>query len=402
MVRLFMIFILFILSGMVSADPKDPLRCSRQLLDQTDGFLAYLSHVIQEHQLSMNDLKVFERELKKGKIVNPIALEKKQVEVALHEPYEEFNVYITETKLDLIRIKKWVSAELERQKKIQVERSKTVKETKSIYQKMVFHPIPRGEFMMGEVGKEKKVTLTHDIEMMSTKVTQKMWMELMGVNPSHFKLSPDHPVEKVTWWSVVEFANRLSIKNGFKPAYDLSGIEWKEGTSAEAGNLTPSNPKLANYFVTDNNKKIYDTEGYRLPTLAEAEYVRKNLGRSQGKFYFGSDEEELAWHAWFSKNSTQTTQPVATLKPLVIGTTEFFDLQGNTDEWCWDWMGDSPGGVDPVNIQSSLVSRRIIKGGDFNDTPELLESSHQTELDPTISFERLGFRLVRTLPVQKP
>ena len=38
-------------------------------------------------------------------------------------------------------------------------------------------------------GKEKdkvEVNLTHPIEVMSTPVTQKQWVEIMGENPSHF------------------------------------------------------------------------------------------------------------------------------------------------------------------------------------------------------------------------
>ena len=33
------------------------------------------------------------------------------------------------------------------------------------------------------------------------------------------------------------FANKLSKKYGFKPAYDLSEITWKQGTKAEDGTL---------------------------------------------------------------------------------------------------------------------------------------------------------------------
>ena len=80
---------------------------------------------------------------------------------------------------------------------------------------------------------KKPVTLTYPIEVQSTPVTQKQWVEVMGENPSHFiegedsdvlsfygkdiKLQPDHPVESVTWWSVLEFANRLSGQHGLPP-----------------------------------------------------------------------------------------------------------------------------------------------------------------------------------------
>ena len=75
----------------------------------------------------------------------------------------------------------------------------------------------------------------------------------MGENPSFFskgadsiiisgegksiRMNPDHPVENITWWSALEFANRLSEKHGLKPAYDLKGVTWQKGTRAENGTL---------------------------------------------------------------------------------------------------------------------------------------------------------------------
>ena len=50
-------------------------------------------------------------------------------------------------------------------------------------------------------------------------------------------MQPDNPVENITWWSALVFANKLSEKYGFKPAYDLSEITWKQGTRAENGTL---------------------------------------------------------------------------------------------------------------------------------------------------------------------
>ena len=64
------------------------------------------------------------------------------------------------------------------------------------------------------MGEEKKVevTLTNSIEVMSTQVTQKQWVEIMGENPSRFsdgkdsivvnikgksvRMNPDHPLKR--------------------------------------------------------------------------------------------------------------------------------------------------------------------------------------------------------------
>lgn len=106
---------------------------------------------------------------------------------------------------------------------------------------------------MGDEKERSDVTLTHPFEVMSTPITQKQWVELMGENPAFFSkgehtisldvggksilMQPDNPVEQVSWWSVLEYANRLSKKHGLRPAYDFSQIVFKPGTRAEDGTL---------------------------------------------------------------------------------------------------------------------------------------------------------------------
>ena len=90
------------------------------------------------------------------------------------------------------------------------------------------------------------VNLTNDIKVMSTPVSQYQWTREMGVNPSYFdsgedsvvvdvkgssiKMQPDNPVEQITWWSALVFANKLSKKHNLMPAYDFSDITWEQGT----------------------------------------------------------------------------------------------------------------------------------------------------------------------------
>ena len=112
-----------------------------------------------------------------------------------------------------------------------MEREEAQEETQDMHQKIIFHPVRGGKFKMGR-GRKVDVELTHDIEVMSTPVTQKQWAQIMGNNPSRFvggegsidldvsgksiKMRPDNPVEEVPWWDALEFANRLSKKHGFK------------------------------------------------------------------------------------------------------------------------------------------------------------------------------------------
>ena len=58
-----------------------------------------------------------------------------------------------------------------------------------------------------------------DFEIGKYPVSQALWEEVMGKNPSRFP-GPSLPVEQVSWYdSVVEFCNRLSERQGLEPVY---------------------------------------------------------------------------------------------------------------------------------------------------------------------------------------
>ena len=71
-------------------------------------------------------------------------------------------------------------------------------------------------------GKYKKKVF--NLEVCKYPVTQSMWENIMGYNPSRFK-GANKPVEIVNWWEVLEFCNKLSEKYNLKPVYDLSQEE---------------------------------------------------------------------------------------------------------------------------------------------------------------------------------
>ena len=53
-------------------------------------------------------------------------------------------------------------------------------------------------------------------------VTQDLYEEVMGTNPSHFK-GARHPVERVSWYDAFYFCNKLSEKFGYTPVYGVNG-----------------------------------------------------------------------------------------------------------------------------------------------------------------------------------
>lgn len=397
-----------------SRGKEAPVKISQK--DGTEGLITYLGTLLERQIIGDTELLRLIEGLERGEISNPIHEEETWISSAALIHREEIQEYINRTGLNQKELLDWSKRSLKEKERVRVKREETREETQDVHQKMEFHPVPEGRFQMGDGQNKKTVHLKQPIEVMSTQVTQKQWVEVMGENPSRFgegehsivvnlngqsvKMQPDNPVENVTWWSVIVYANKLSEKEGLKPAYDLSGIKWKAGTSAEAGTLDVESGEIkinANGGVHDTNNKdiYYQADGYRLPTEAEQQYVLRAAGTANGKYHFGDNEAELKDHAWYSKNSDRKTHPVGQLKPLIVDGKDFYDLHGNVWEWGWDWYAsDLKGGDNPVGPTSD--SYRVIYGGSWFNSSSFLRSEFRNFARPGHRNYFVGFRLVRT------
>jgi formylglycine-generating enzyme required for sulfatase activity len=248
-----------------------------------------------------------------------------------------------------------------------------------------------GTFQMGSPSNESgrnsdetqhQVTLTRDFLMQATEVTQAQWQALMGNNPSKFMGDSNRPVEQVSWYDAVAYANALSVADGLPKAYNLSSCSGTPG----GGNYSCSN-------VTLTAATPYATTGWRLPTEAEWEYAYR--AGTTTPWYFGSDSNLLGTYAWFYSNSGSTTHPVGQKQPNAWG---LYDMAGNVWEWCQDWYGDYPGTVtDPTGPVSG--SRRVIRGGSWNSDASLTRAAFRLiTFFPDYRNDRIGFRLARSRP----
>jgi len=89
-----------------------------------------------------------------------------------------------------------------------------------------------------------EVELTRGFWMGETPVTQGQWRQVMENNPSHFsKGGDDCPVEKVSWYDAVTFANRLSeMAGGFDgrlESFHSGHLRSPKGTSRLAVTILP-------------------------------------------------------------------------------------------------------------------------------------------------------------------
>ena len=184
---------------------------------------------------------------------------------------------------------------------------------------------------------QHKVKLTNNFVIMKTEVTQELYTKVMKTNPSRFDFRyPSHPVETVTWYESIKFANKLSETEGFKPCYivDQDYVEWDK-----------------------------DCRGWRLPTEAEWEFVAQSAQHPMDiNEYFSSTSV-----AWFKDNSLNRTHPVC---HKLINKLGVCDMQGNVSEWVWDFYDESyysrEISDDPTGPLTGRL--RVIRGGSWWDS----------------------------------
>lgn len=246
------------------------------------------------------------------------------------------------------------------------------------------HILP-GSFQMGspldEPGRQDDenqhlVQLTQGYWMAATEVSQALYEEVIGTNPSRW-ISPLRPVENVTWFDCVRFCNQLSEVHGFQPAYKISEntVGWEQSA-----------------------------DGYRLPTEAEWEYASR-AGTST-RFSFGDDPSQLhrfgnycdrtcdrQWRDTAHVDGYYHTSPIGSFASNPWG---LFDMHGNLWEWCWDWWTpfESSALIDPLGPAAGNIKAE--RGGCWEVGPDMCRQAYRHYVEPDQKRSYLGFRIVRT------
>jgi len=245
-------------------------------------------------------------------------------------------------------------------------------------------------------------TLTRSLAVMATEVTQQMWADLqwsqlsLPVNPSSYA-GNDRPVECVTWYEALLFANLLSIEQGFTPCY------YKDAaftTPLVRGNHT-SEPFYCNW----------DATGYRLPAEAEWEYFCRagttaSFSIDEPNFVHCSfycrpgDLPFLETVAWFCANRFEaagydSTKPVAMKDANPWG---LYDVHGNVREWSWDWFDRYyPSGPATDYHGPDSGTFKVIRGGGWTADAYRCISAERGTFFPFARNPDFGFRLCRTV-----
>jgi formylglycine-generating enzyme required for sulfatase activity len=192
-------------------------------------------------------------------------------------------------------------------------------------------------------------------------ITQDIYEQVMGSNPSDAQ-GACRPVERVSWFDAVAFANALSLRDGLEAVYTIDGtnvgVDWSKG-------------------------------GYRLPTEAEWEYSAKGGKESQGYLYAGSDTAGDV--AWYGDNLGNWTHDGGTKAANELG---LYDMSGNVWEWCWDWYSSYSESAQANPTGPSTGSDRVIKGGCWGNSAMGVRSANRHYGPPSYRGNGIGFRLV--------
>lgn len=212
-------------------------------------------------------------------------------------------------------------------------------------------------------------SVTYDISVSSFftglyEVMQSEYEAVIGDNPSniYYGISSDLPVNSVSWYDAVEFANQLSINSGLTPCYTID---------------------LPSVSID------IDASGYRLLTEAEWEFAARGGTRSRGYTYSGSDKSTDVGYTGGKQNSSQ---PVAQLFSNELG---IYDMTGNLREWCFDYYSSYPTAsqIDPVG--HLYGPNRVRRGGSWQDWSSQATVNYRNYSYPTSISRVIGFRIAR-------
>jgi formylglycine-generating enzyme required for sulfatase activity len=239
---------------------------------------------------------------------------------------------------------------------------------------MVF--IRGGSFQMGSPRTEPRRDedeIQHPVKVSSFwmgryEVTQSQWIALMGRLPqciadSNLAEGDDIPVTCVTWVEVQKFIAKLN-----------------ELLKLDKGN------------------------GYSLPREAEWEYAAR--GGTTTPFPYGPTIapglENYNWGTSYADGPTQPREHKNHVKvgSFVANPFGLYDMLGNAEEWCEDWLGEYTTANEGEQVDPSGPAKgekRVVRGGGYRSPAIACRAADRGGIVPDYEYPStsVGFRLVR-------
>jgi formylglycine-generating enzyme required for sulfatase activity len=249
--------------------------------------------------------------------------------------------------------------------------------------------IPPGRFLMGSPeseqgrfgneGPQHAVTLTEGFWLGETPVTQALWVEVMGDNPSQFK-DLTRPVEQVSWDDTRGFFDRLAGKHRFA-AHLPTEAQWEYACRAGSAAAT----WLGDLEILGKSNA---------PLLDAIAWYGGNSGH---KFDLENGVDSSSWPDTQYEHSRAGTRPVATKAANPWG---LYDMLGNVWEWCSDWLGSYTDSPTPDPEGPKHGESRVVRGGSWLSEARSARSAYRDGRLPGNRLDILGFRLARGQPAQ--
>ena len=137
--------------------------------------------------------------------------------------------------------------------------SVVILDMKSVNQGLIYPPpfanalirIPAGSFTIGSPSTEPNRIynegLQHQVSLSAfqlgqREVTQGEWQTEMGTNPSLFKGKDRRPVERFSWYDILVYCTKRSLRENLRPCYCISG-----STDPAAWGAVPANGNNATW-----------------------------------------------------------------------------------------------------------------------------------------------------------
>jgi len=220
-----------------------------------------------------------------------------------------------------------------------------------------------------------------------TAFVSSLWMDVTEVTLGRYlKFEPNHqntyqdnlnyPVENVTWYDAVRYANWRSDQNGYAKCYRYDYIDRLSAV---------------------NLKCDFKKNGFRLPTEDEWEFAAKG----GNNYKYGTHDgmlncDQANYYPKFAilePPCHDSTLTVGSYSPNPFG---LYDMSGNVWEWCWDWYRWSGRINNRINYSGpSNGSYKIRRGGAFNTSSISCRTDNRDSYPPNQTNARRGFRLVR-------
>lgn len=235
---------------------------------------------------------------------------------------------------------------------------------------MVF--VEGGTFQMGDnFGdgdiSEKPVhnVTVSDFYISKTEITQKEWIDISSNNPAKY-WADEQPVESISWRDAINYCNSRSLLEGLTPCYTTDGGK----TSCD-----------------------FTANGYRLPSEAEWEYAARG-GKTNNNFKY-SGSADINAVAWYDKNSSNITHPVAQKQPNDLG---IYDMCGNVWEYCWDYYDENYYAQSPQQNPTGpeLGDERVMRGGAWSDDAYFNRVFFRNHYKENARGSNVGLRVVRS------